>query len=286
MPSLRQFRTLGLIAFLAIAIIYYVSYGALNTQQSVFYTSTRAAIDRKKTALDRDRVVAEEKDRAERVERLRIEHDKAVADDEADLTSSASKAKANVGAVEPAYTEVIAGGEKRVKGQKPLMRPGTEKVVEGVPDGVVGDDGVAKIGNVKRPKTDETEEDEEAARKKRKEEEAIETELNDILRKGPIIVFSKSYCPYSKKAKHILLDLYEITPKPYVVELDMHELGPGLQTHLGKSTGRRTVPNVLVNGKSIGGGDDIEALHESGKLAETLQSMGGKRIVGVDKKKD
>ncbi|KAF2209811.1 hypothetical protein CERZMDRAFT_46589 [Cercospora zeae-maydis SCOH1-5] len=243
MPSSRQFRTLGFIALLAIAILYYVNYGASNTQHSVFYTRTRAAIDRKKTALERDRVVAEEKDRAERVERVRKEHDKAVADDEAEqLTSSESKAKAKVGAVEPAYTEVIAGGEKRA--------------------------------------------DEEAARKKRKEEEVIETELNAILRKGPIIIFSKSYCPYSKKAKHILLDLYEITPKPYVVELDVHELGPGLQSHLGKSTGRRTVPNVLVNGKSIGGGDDIEALHESGKLAETLKNMGGKRIVGVDRKKD
>lgn len=284
MPSTRQFRTIGLIAFLTIAVIYYLSYGASNTHESAFYTRTRAAIDRKKSALERDRVVADERDRAERVDRLRKEHDKAVADDEAaDLTSSESKTKAKV---EPAYTEVVAGGEKRVKGQKPLIRPGNEKVVEGVPEGIADDDGVAKVGNVKKPKTATEDEDEEEARKKRKEEEEIETELNDILHKGPIIVFSKSYCPYSKKAKHILLDLYDITPKPYVVELDIHELGPGLQRHLAKSTGRRTVPNVLVNGKSIGGGDDIEALHESGNLAETLKSMGGKRVMGVDRKKD
>ncbi|KAF2083160.1 glutaredoxin, partial [Saccharata proteae CBS 121410] len=107
----------------------------------------------------------------------------------------------------------------------------------------------------------------------------VDLEFNSILKKSPIIIFSKSYCPYSAKAKRILLDAYKISPPPYVVELDQHPLGPQLQAALAKSTGRRTVPNVLINGKSIGGGDDIEALHNHGKLAETVRSMGGKRIV-------
>lgn len=48
-------------------------------------------------------------------------------------------------------------------------------------------------------------------------------------------------------------------------------------------TGRRTVPNVLVNGRSIGGGDDIEELHEDDKLASTLFSFGGKRVTKIVK---
>lgn len=67
-------------------------------------------------------------------------------------------------------------------------------------------------------------------------------------------------------------------------ELDLHPLGPGLQAALMKSTGRRTVPNVLINGKSIGGGDDVGALHEDNKLIETIKTMGGKRIMEVSKK--
>lgn len=94
-----------------------------------------------------------------------------------------------------------------------------------------------------------------------------------------VIIFSKSYCPYSAKAKRILLEKYTIVPTPYVVELDKHPLGPGLQAALEKSTGRRTVPNILVNGKSIGGGDDIEALDDSGGLLEKVTGMAGKRIV-------
>ena len=94
-----------------------------------------------------------------------------------------------------------------------------------------------------------------------------------------VIIFSKSYCPYSAKAKRILLEKYTIVPAPYVVELDTHPLGPGLQAALAKSTGRRTVPNVLVSGRSIGGGDDIEALDAGGGLVEKVKGMGGKRIM-------
>lgn len=96
-----------------------------------------------------------------------------------------------------------------------------------------------------------------------------------------VIIFSKTFCPYSRKAKHILLDLYKITPAPYVVELNEHPLGPQLQAHLGESTRRTTVPNILINGKSIGGGDEIGLLHESNKIIETVKTMGGKRIMEV-----
>jgi len=98
-----------------------------------------------------------------------------------------------------------------------------------------------------------------------------------------VIIFSKSYCPYSKKAKQILLESYTIKPPPHVVELDLHELGPQLQQSLGESTGRRTVPNVLINGKSIGGGDDIEAMHVGGTLIEKVKTLGGKRIVEMSR---
>lgn len=96
-----------------------------------------------------------------------------------------------------------------------------------------------------------------------------------------VIIFSKSYCPFSARAKSILLDKYFIVPAPYVVELDHHQMGRKLQMVLGENTGRRTVPNVLVNGKSIGGGDDVSELHEKDELSSTLKSLGGKWIQEV-----
>ena len=66
-----------------------------------------------------------------------------------------------------------------------------------------------------------------------------------------------------------------------MVELDQHQLGDELQALLEQNTGRGTVPNVLVNGKSIGGGDEIAAMDQSDNLASTLQNLGGKWVVGV-----
>ncbi|KAL3469323.1 thioredoxin-like protein [Aspergillus californicus] len=135
-------------------------------------------------------------------------------------------------------------------------------------------------------KQQQVESEEERKKQKQLEEELKETkaELNGILKRSPIIIFSKSYCPYSKKAKTILLYKYSIVPVPFVVELDQHALGRQLQALLEENTGRRTVPNVLVNGRSIGGGDDMAALDEHDELASRLRSLGGKWLQEVKRK--
>ena len=63
-----------------------------------------------------------------------------------------------------------------------------------------------------------------------------------------------------------------------MVELDKHELGSQLQAALKDKTGRGTVPNVFINGVSIGGGDEVVELHESGTLVSKLDDLGAKRL--------
>uniref|UniRef100_A0A093V431 60S ribosomal protein L9-B n=1 Tax=Talaromyces marneffei PM1 TaxID=1077442 RepID=A0A093V431_TALMA len=118
--------------------------------------------------------------------------------------------------------------------------------------------------------------------KEEEEEREASAELDSILKRSPIIVFSKSYCPFSRKAKSIL-NQYNIVPALYIVELDKHALGPQLQKLLGKITGRRTVPNVLVNGISIGGGDDVEALDRDDELISKIKSIAGKSIMEIER---
>jgi hypothetical protein len=43
-------------------------------------------------------------------------------------------------------------------------------------------------------------------------------------------------------------------------------------------TGRKTVPNVMIYGTSIGGGDDIAALDDTKTLADKIISLSGNRI--------
>jgi hypothetical protein len=43
-------------------------------------------------------------------------------------------------------------------------------------------------------------------------------------------------------------------------------------------TGRKTVPNVLIAGISVGGGDEIAELDREKKLGDKIKEIGGKRI--------
>lgn len=116
-----------------------------------------------------------------------------------------------------------------------------------------------------------------------------------------MVIFSKSYCPHSKRAKHLLLEVYKILPKPVVIELDQlnspvdslkHDendeyhkktVGAEMQELLTELTGRRTVPNIVVGGKhSIGGNDNIWMMHESGTLQEEILKFGGKKITSIE----
>ncbi|RMZ78711.1 hypothetical protein DV737_g3751, partial [Chaetothyriales sp. CBS 132003] len=135
---------------------------------------------------------------------------------------------------------------------------------------------------------------------------AARQEIQSILTKAPIIIFSKSYCPYSRRAKQVLLHDYDIVPKPYVVELDQltdplpskkkskskskeketastkTTMGRKIQDLLKSLTGRSTVPNIMIASQSLGGSDEIVDLHNQGKLADTIRKLAGKRIVSVE----
>lgn len=53
---------------------------------------------------------------------------------------------------------------------------------------------------------------------------------------------------------------------PKVFELDQMGNGGDIQATLASMTGQRTVPNVWVKGKHLGGNDDTQAAAASGKL--------------------
>jgi len=94
----------------------------------------------------------------------------------------------------------------------------------------------------------------------------------------PIVVFSKTYCPYSKKAK-VLLATYNLVPPPKFVEVDLREDGDLIKLILGRLTTRDTFPNVMLHGKSLGGSDDIQVLHDEGKLKQIFE-QGGVQVSG------
>ncbi|KAL9253147.1 Monothiol glutaredoxin-S6-like protein [Drosera capensis] len=104
--------------------------------------------------------------------------------------------------------------------------------------------------------------------------------VQNVVYSNRIAVFSKSYCPvsckvihgrkccvlivlvddrYSLHAKRLLADLHE---HPFVVELDLRDDGFEIQDILLEMVGRRTVPQVFINGKHIGGSDEVVGMEE------------------------
>jgi len=87
-----------------------------------------------------------------------------------------------------------------------------------------------------------------------------------------IVVFSKSYCPYCKKAKAILKA--DASGKDLAIyELDERDDGSEIQDYLAKKTGQRTVPNIFIGGQHIGGSSDLIDIQKSGKLAQLLSEI-------------
>ncbi|XP_072988989.1 monothiol glutaredoxin-S6 [Typha latifolia] len=91
--------------------------------------------------------------------------------------------------------------------------------------------------------------------------------VQNVVYSNRIAIFSKTYCPYSMRAKRVFDQLSE---KPYVVELDLRDDGREIQSVLLDLVGRYTVPQVFINGKHIGGSDDTMVALENGQLHKLL----------------
>ncbi|KAG2567322.1 glutaredoxin-C6-like [Panicum virgatum] len=102
----------------------------------------------------------------------------------------------------------------------------------------------------------------------------------EIVASAPVVVFSKSYCPFCVRVKQ----LFEKLGASFkAMEMDVESDGSELQDALKEWTGQRTVPNVFINGKHIGGCDDTMALNNDGKLVSLLTEAGA--IKGSTSKK-
>jgi glutaredoxin 3 len=57
-----------------------------------------------------------------------------------------------------------------------------------------------------------------------------------------------------------------------IVELDNEADGSAIQEYLQEKTGQRTVPNVFINGKHIGGNSDVQDLLSKGELQKLIEA--------------
>ena len=75
-----------------------------------------------------------------------------------------------------------------------------------------------------------------------------------------VTIYTTSYCPFCFRAKALLQ-----SKQIEFEEIDVTE-DPERRAEMEQLSRRRTVPQIFINGKSIGGYDDARRLDASGEL--------------------
>lgn len=79
-------------------------------------------------------------------------------------------------------------------------------------------------------------------------------------------IYTKKTCSYCVRAKQ-LLDHKKVA----YTEIKVDENPADLELMLLRSQGRRTVPQIFINDRGIGGCDDLYALDQAGRLDVLLK---------------
>ncbi len=80
-------------------------------------------------------------------------------------------------------------------------------------------------------------------------------------------IYTKFGCPYCARAKALL----EGKGVEYE-EVDIGMEAGKRQEMLGRSNGRHTVPQIFIDGRHVGGSDDLAALEHEGRLDAMLEA--------------
>ncbi len=80
-----------------------------------------------------------------------------------------------------------------------------------------------------------------------------------------VLMYCTAVCPYCVRAEHLLK-----RKGVQSIEKVRVDLQPELRIAMMEETGRRTVPQIYINGVHVGGYDDLAELDQAGGLDELL----------------
>ncbi len=82
---------------------------------------------------------------------------------------------------------------------------------------------------------------------------------------APVVMYSTAFCGYCQRARN-LLERKGVAVQEIKVDEDFRER----ETMMKRSGGRRTVPQIFIGERHVGGYDDLAALDRSGELDALL----------------
>ncbi|KAI8882984.1 glutaredoxin-1 [Backusella circina FSU 941] len=96
---------------------------------------------------------------------------------------------------------------------------------------------------------------------------SVQQIVEDAINSHKVAIFTKSYCPHCHAAKDLLNAL---GIEYFNVELDTRPDGQEIQDYLLEKSGQRTVPNIYINQKHVGGNSDLQTANQNGTLKQLL----------------
>lgn len=78
-------------------------------------------------------------------------------------------------------------------------------------------------------------------------------------------IYTKAFCPYCARAMRLLAER-GVEPVEYDITLG----GSKRAEMIERANGRTTVPQIFIDGRHVGGSDDLAALDADGKLEPLL----------------
>jgi glutaredoxin 3 len=88
-------------------------------------------------------------------------------------------------------------------------------------------------------------------------------------------IYTTPMCPYCWRAKRLLE-----SKGVAFTEVDLWQQPGRRDEMIGRAGGRRTVPQVFIDGRGVGGSDDIHALDQRGELDRLLAAAPAPQAVG------
>ena len=92
--------------------------------------------------------------------------------------------------------------------------------------------------------------------------------MTSLTKRNTVVIYSKTTCPYCKKAKKLLRD--ELVPFKSV-ELDKVKNSGEIKKTLVSQTGQTSVPNIFIGEYHVGGYSDLENLVLSSEFDTLLE---------------
>jgi glutaredoxin 3 len=84
--------------------------------------------------------------------------------------------------------------------------------------------------------------------------------------RAPVLMYCTAACPFCRSAERLLLE------KGAKIDKVRVDLEPARRAEMMQKSGRRTVPQIWIGSRHVGGCDDLYALDAEGKLDPLLEA--------------